>query len=38
MQKSLIINSVDQSGKAKSKAITNINPAATNAQLQEVAQ
>lgn len=38
MQKSLIINSVDQSGKAKSKSITNINPEASNEQLQEFAQ
>lgn len=38
MKTNLIIDSVDTNGKAKSKAITNINPAATNAQLQEVAQ
>lgn len=38
MKTSLIIDSVDTNGKAKSKAITNINPEATNEQLQEFAQ
>lgn len=38
MQKSLIINSVDQSGNARAKSITNINPEASNEQLQEFAQ
>lgn len=38
MQTSLIINSTDTNGVAKSKAISNINSAATGAQLQELAQ
>lgn len=38
MKSSLIINSTDINGNKKQKAITNINPSATSAQLKEFAQ
>lgn len=37
MKSSLIINSTDVNGNKKQKAITNINPSATSAQLKEFA-